>query len=86
MKANINLRGVSEPIISRLKLEAKNQKTSVNSLILLVLERGLGLSQQHTQPEYHDLDRFCGCWSQEDLKEFRKATTGFEKIDKELWS
>ncbi len=41
---NFNLRGVPSEVIQHLKAEAKKCKVSVNSLILKLIEEGIGFS------------------------------------------
>lgn len=81
--SNFNLRGISPEIMSLLKREAQRSHTSVNSLVLKMVERGLGFT--HKKLEYHDLDHLAGSWSTADEKMFKENTESFEQIDKELW-
>lgn len=68
-----------------LKKEAEKQKISINSLILLIIERGLGIVHQNKKIVYHDLDYLAGTWTDEEKKEINERIKPFEKIDKELW-
>ncbi len=82
---NFNLRGVAPEVMSQLKAAAKKQKTSVNLLIIKILENNLGYSPTLKKPIYHDLDKLAGTWSAKDMQNFEKHTKEFEKIDKDLW-
>ena len=82
--SNFNLRGVPSEVMVLLKQEAKRLRTSVNALMLKMIERGLGFTCE--KRTYHDLDHLAGSWSSADGKIFRENTQDFEKIDKELWS
>ncbi len=82
--SNFNLRGISAEVMALLKQEAERLHTSVNVLILKMIERGLGFS--YKKPAYHDLDRLAGSWSSAEEKVFEENTQYFEQIDKELWS
>lgn len=82
-KSNFNLRGIPAEIMIHLKQEAKRLDTSVNSLVLKIVERGLGFTAERMI--YRDLDHLAGSWSAADEKAFTKNTQFFEKIDKELW-
>jgi len=66
-----------------LKREARRLHTSVNSLVLKMIERGLGVTCEKTV--YTDLDHLAGSWSSLDEKMFKENTQYFEQIDKELW-
>ncbi len=82
--ANFNLRGIPSEVMDLLKREAKRLRTSVNALILIMVERGLGFAR--ARPTFHDLDHLAGGWSDDDLKVFEKNTKFFEQIDEDLWS
>lgn len=84
--SNFNLRNISPEIMTRLKKEASKQNQSVNSYILKLIEKGLGISYQTKKPVFHDLDILAGTWSQEEKKAFDKKIKSFEQIDEELWS
>lgn len=83
--SNFNLRGVTSEVMATLKKEAKKQNTSVNYLIIKLIENGIGYSHAAKRPIYHDLDKLAGTWSAKDVKEFEKNTKDFEKIDQDLW-
>lgn len=83
--SNFNLRGIPDHMIALLKKEAKRLNTSVNALILKIIERGLGITHERTRPIYHDLDHLAGTWSSEDAINFQENTKFFEQIDEDLW-
>ncbi len=84
--SNFNLRNVSPNVMSSLKKKAAKQKISVNSLILQIVERDLGIVCQTRKNVFHDLDYLAGTWSDKDKKTFEQNIKSFEKVDKELWS
>ncbi len=83
--SNFNLRDIPADVMIVLKKEAKRLQTSVNSLILKLLQKGLGVSGEIVKPVYHDLDHLAGSWSTQDCKQFEEKTKAFERIEKELW-
>jgi hypothetical protein len=82
---SIHVRKVDDNLLARLKQEARQQKLSVNTLVLVLLRYGLGMERRRKLPVYHDLDQFIGTWGADDLKEFKKNMADFEKIDEDLW-
>jgi len=80
---NFNLRGIPQEVMAQLKKEAKRLHTSVNMLILHMIEQGLGF---RAKAVYRDLDHLAGTWSSAEEKNFKDNTQFFEHIDKELWS
>ncbi len=81
--SNFNLRGISPELMMQLKREAKRLHISINTLVLKMIERGLGFTREKLV--HHDLDHLAGSWSADDEKQFKENTQSFEQIDKELW-
>lgn len=81
--SNFNLRGIPSELMSQLKSEAKRLNTSVNQLILQMVERGLGFTRK--KEKHHDLDHLAGSWTSAEEKLFKENTKSFEQIDKDLW-
>ena len=81
--SNFNLRGIPSEIMTQLKREAKRLHTSVNTLVLKMIERGLGFTCERVA--HHDLDHLAGSWSSAEAKQFKETTQSFEQIDRELW-
>ena len=81
--SNFNLRGLPSEVMTLLKREAKKSHTSVNLLILKMIDRGLGLTREKLA--FHDLDHLAGSWSIAEEEAFEKNTEYFEQIDEELW-
>ncbi|MEE9452451.1 MAG: hypothetical protein V3V61_06840 [Gammaproteobacteria bacterium] len=86
MSANINLRVTDDLIMEHLKQEAKANHISVNTLILQLLRRGLGLVHERHKPIYHELDKYAGTWDKKEADKFLNSLSDFEKIDEALWS
>lgn len=82
---NFNLRGLPPELLLALKQEAENQRISVNSLILKMIEQGIGHAHEYIRPKYRDLDKLAGTWSENDAHEFSSASAPFEAIDEDLW-
>ena len=80
---NFNLRGIPPEVMLSLKREAKKLHISVNTLVLKMIEQGLGFTAEKVS--YHDLDHLAGSWSAAEEKLFKKNSKFFEQIDKELW-
>ena len=83
--ATMTLRGVDERCAEALKERAKEEGTSLNSLVLRLLRESLGLEKKRRNVVYTDLDPLAGTWSDADAAEFAQATSVFEKVDEEMW-
>jgi hypothetical protein len=81
--SNFNLRGVPTEVMDLLKREAKRLRMSVNSLVLKMIERGLGVTCE--KRAHHDLDHLANSWSAAEEKAFKDTTQSFDQIDKEMW-
>jgi hypothetical protein len=84
--SNFNLRNIAPDMSLLLKREAIKRNISVNSLILQIIEQGLGIAHPAKKTVFHDLDYLAGTWSHEDKKVFDDNIKFFKNIDKELWS
>lgn len=84
--SNFNLRKVPSDVMLLLKKEAAKKKISINSLILQIIEQGIGITHLTKKTVFHDLDHLAGTWSTKDKKTFDDNIRSFENIDEELWS
>jgi hypothetical protein len=78
------LRGLDEETTALLRAEADRQGTSMNSLVLDYVRRGLGVAKPR-RPRYHDLDNFFGSWSAQEADAFLESLRDFEVIDQDEW-
>ncbi|MBI5207152.1 MAG: antitoxin [Candidatus Firestonebacteria bacterium] len=79
----ITVRGIDNEVSKALKEKAKEERTSVNSIILEVIKEALGLKKR--KAIYHDLDHLAGTWNEKDFKDFQNKITDFETIDENMW-
>ena len=85
MKA-ITLRNLSPELAKELEREAAASQTSLNKLVIGLLEKATGLSRrQGPRPRFHDLDEIGGAWSAEEAREFDEVLESQRRIDPELW-
>ena len=84
--ANINVPELELETLSKLKAMAKKENTSVNALVLRLLDRGLEFSPKKPQYQrYEDLSELAGVWTQQEAEEFEANTASFGNIDPEQW-
>lgn len=82
--ANLNVRGVEERAVRRLKQTAKRRGVSVNRLIVDMLNSG-DKAPAAKAASFDDLDALAGTWDRPEAEEFRAAVASFEQIDEDLW-
>ncbi len=80
--ANISLRGLDSPTLSRIKSNARRRGVSVNLLIVETLQ------QQYAGSEtaFDDLDALAGAWTKAEADAFAVAIAPFAEIDAALWA
>lgn len=69
---NFHIRGLPGRLMLLLKQRAEAGRTSVNAVVIQLIERGLGAAPQLTRMHrvYDDLDALAGTWSAEDIAAF----------------
>ncbi len=79
--ANISLRGLDDPTLSRIKTNARRRKVSVNRLIVETLREHYSAATR----QFDDLDALAGSWSKAESAAFESAVAPFSEIDAALW-
>jgi len=80
--ANISLRGLDDPTLSRIKTNARRRKVSVNRLIVETLREHYAANDRG----FDDLDALAGIWSNAESAAFESAVAPFAEIDPALWA
>ncbi len=84
--ANLSIRGLNPSDLAALKALALQGNDSINSLVLRLLNQGLGKTQgKPVQRRYDDLDALAGTWSTDDAAAFAAASAGLDAVEPELW-
>jgi len=87
MQVELKLKNIDTAIVEQLKSEADHRGMDLNTFVLSIFKRELGLEHQNKQDNlYRDLDYLAGTWSKEEAEEFLKSIEDFNKIDDELWT
>ncbi len=81
----LSIRGLDDQALAGLKARAAREKASVNSVVLNLIDEGLGRKPVAARQRHNDLDALAGTWSDKDLSAFSEATAGFEAVDPALW-
>jgi hypothetical protein len=84
--ANISVRGIDSKTLATLKAMAKKENTSVNALVVRLLDRATGgASEKPLDSRHEDLSELAGTWSLQDAEEFEANTASLREIDPEQW-
>ena len=85
MKA-ITIRGIDYSVSSKLKQVAKNEKKSVNQLVLDMIKQNIGMQKRKKYTKkYNDLDHLFGKWTDSEFDKIQGIINSQRKIDLELW-
>jgi len=83
---NLSIRGLDDKALAALKKRAAKEDASVNTLVVRLIEQGLGLRRSKPALTRHDdLDALAGSWGKNDATEFQRGTAPFSKVDAKLW-
>jgi hypothetical protein len=80
--ANLSLRGLDRPTLSRLKSNARRRGISVNRLIVETLHQQYAAGTK----TFNDLDALAGTWTKAEADAFAAAVAPFTEIDPGLWA
>ena len=82
----ISIRGIDEKAVLRLKKQAQQEGSSLNSLVVRLLETAAGVrSTDKGSQHFDDLDALQGTWSVQDAHDFESAVGEFSQVDAALW-
>jgi hypothetical protein len=84
MKA-ITIRGIDSSVSAKLKQTAKNEKKSVNQLIVDMIKQNIGMQKKRYTKKYNDLDHLFGKWTDAEFEKIQGVINSQRKIDRELW-
>jgi hypothetical protein len=84
--ANLSIRGLDEKALAELKKRARQEDASVNTVVLRLIEQGIGRRRAKAALRRHDdLDALAGSWRKSDAAAFERATAPFGEVDPSLW-
>ena len=82
----LTIRGLPPEMEEAVRDEAAKERISLNKAVIRLLEKAMGKPGPHQQVSIsHDLDRFCGVWTDEEAAELESRFQDNRKIDPELW-
>lgn len=82
----MSIRGIDEQVLARLKHQAEQEGSSLNSLVVRLLR---GDSDAARKPrnlqKFDDLDALAGTWNSQQAHAFERNTAPFSEVDPALW-
>lgn len=83
--ATMSIRGLNDQALTRLKSQAKQEGSSLNSLVLRLLQDAGNSIQPSALKKFDDLNALAGTWSDEETQAFERNTAAFAEVDAALW-
>jgi len=84
--ASMSIRGLDEQALARLKSQAEQEGSSLNSLVLRLLQStNAAPPPDGALHKFGDLDALAGTWSEEDAQAFERQTAAFAEVNPALW-
>jgi len=83
--ATMSIRGLDDKALSRLKRQAEREGSSLNSLVVRLLQDTGAPIQSNALRKFDDLDHLAGTWSADEASEFERNTSPFAEVDASLW-
>lgn len=80
MKA-LTIRNLPPDLGDALEREKRRRGKSLNQTVIDLLGQGLGAQGVRS----NGLGRLAGGWSEDEFRDFERATAQFEAVDEELW-
>ena len=82
---SMSIRGLDDQALARLKSQAKREGSSLNSLVLRLLQGINTEMPPGSLKKFDDLDSLAGTWSDEEAQAFERNTAAFAEVDPTLW-
>ena len=83
--ASMSIRGLDDQALAQLKQQATQEGSSLNALVLRLLQGGVKSTSAPALKKFDDLDALAGTWSREDAVNFARQTAAFSEIDPAQW-
>lgn len=81
----MSIRGLDDQVLAQLKNQASQEGSSLNSLVLRLLQGAGKPVPTHALKKFDDLDALAGTWSDDDAAAFARQTAAFSEIDTAQW-
>lgn len=83
--ATMSIRGLDDKALTRLKSQAEQEGSSLNSLVVRLLQDTGTPAQLNALKKFDDLDTLAGTWSAKEAQAFERNTAAFAEVDAAQW-
>jgi len=77
----LTIRNLPPSLAEALEREKRRKGKSLNQTVVDLLGQALGTESERS----NGLGRLAGGWSEEEFRDFERATAQFETVDEEVW-
>ncbi len=84
--ATMSIRGLNDQALTQLKSQAEHEGSSLNSLVLRLLQGAATQIEPGRLKKFDDLDALASQWSDDEALAFERNTAAFAEVDATLWS
>ena len=85
--ATMSIRGLDDRALARLKRQAEQEGSSVNGLVVRLLQGEGGQPKPNRKRKtFDDLDALAGTWSARQAAAFERSIAPFSNVAPELWA
>lgn len=84
--ATMSIRGMDEQALAQLKIQAEHEGSSLNSLVLRLLQGAATQIEPGRLKKFDDLDALANQWSEDEALDFERSTAAFAEVDAALWN
>jgi len=81
----MSIRGLDDQVLTQLKNQAIKEGSSLNSVVLRLLQGGRASPLVGATPTFDDLDALAGTWTSEESADFARHTAAFAEFDATQW-
>jgi len=81
----MSIRGLDDRALAQLKSQAEQEGSSLNGLVLRLLQGAVPSVSSGVLKRFDDLDALAGTWSNEEALAFERNTAAFAEVDAALW-
>ena len=81
----ITIRGMDDEVEERIRRMAREKGTSLNKVILDMINRHTGLKEKRQEPTGKSLRKLAGGWSRKQAADFMESIKSCEQIDEAMW-
>jgi hypothetical protein len=82
----MSIRGLEDQVLAQLKTQAEQEGSSLNGLVLRLLQGTAKSAPLNGQKKFDDLDSLAGTWEAQEATLFERNSAAFSEVDAATWN